>query len=40
MLNPVKVLDISSATVKVDPDLVKPLAIPSETTVRRSSGNS
>ena len=32
-----KALDISSATARVAPDLLKALAIPSDTTVRRST---
>ena len=34
---PLKALDISSATAQVAPDLLKPLAILSDTTVRRSA---
>ena len=37
MQNPVKALDISSATVRAAPDLLKALVIPSDTTVRRSA---
>ena len=35
--NPVKCLDISTATARVAPDLLKTLAILSDTTVRRSA---
>ena len=37
MPNPAKALDISSATARVAPDLLKALAILSDTTVRRSA---
>ena len=37
MPNPVKTLDISSATARVAPDLLKVLAILSDTTIRRSA---
>ena len=37
MPNPVKSLGISSATAQVAPDLLKALAILSDTTVRRSA---
>ena len=37
MPNPAKALDISSATAGVAPGLLKPLAILSDTTVRRSA---
>ena len=37
MQNPVKALDISSATARAAPDLLKALVIPSDTTVRRSA---
>ena len=36
MSKPVKSLDISNATASVSPDLLKALAIQSDTTVRRS----
>ena len=37
MPNPVKALNISSATARVAPDLLKALAILSDTTVRKSA---
>ena len=37
MSNPVKIVDISSATAQVSPDLLKALAILSDITVRRSA---
>ena len=37
--NPVESLDISSATARVVPDLLKALAVLSDTTVRRSAIN-
>ena len=39
MPNPAKAMDISSATARVAPDLLKALAILSDTTVRRSANH-